>query len=69
MVAITPDVLPVVQPSPGYWAQVGRRLLRDKVTVICGIILLLIILAAILDRKSTRLNSSHSQQSRMPSSA
>ena len=26
-------------------------------------------LAAILDRKSTRLNSSHSQQSRMPSSA
>ena len=24
---------------------------------------------AILDRKSTRLNSSHSQQSRMPSSA
>ena len=47
MVAITPDVLPVVQPSPGYWAQVGRRLLRDKVTVICGIILLLIILAAI----------------------
>ena len=28
-----------------------------------------ILLQIILDRKSTRLNSSHSQQSRMPSSA
>ena len=26
-------------------------------------------MAALIDRKSTRLNSSHSQQSRMPSSA
>lgn len=31
----------------GYWATVGRRLLRDKVSVVCGIILLLILLAAI----------------------
>ena len=28
-----------------------------------------VVAAALLDRKSTRLNSSHSQQSRMPSSA
>ena len=30
---------------------------------------ILFTIAAISDRKSTRLNSSHSQQSRMPSSA
>ena len=28
-----------------------------------------VVIVALLDRKSTRLNSSHSQQSRMPSSA
>ncbi|MBA4791862.1 MAG: ABC transporter permease [Pseudomonadota bacterium] len=31
----------------GYWATVGRRLLRDKVAVVCGAILLAILLAAI----------------------
>ena len=34
----------------------------DKPEEACGVF-------AVLDRKSTRLNSSHSQQSRMPSSA
>jgi len=33
--------------SRGYWATVGRRLLRDPVTVTCVAILLLILLAAI----------------------
>jgi peptide/nickel transport system permease protein len=31
----------------GYWATVGRRLLRDKVSMACALILLLIFLAAI----------------------
>ena len=34
-----------------------------------GLILLLLLFLSILDRKSTRLNSSHSSVSRMPSSA
>ena len=37
------------------------RIDRDARTITCGDVT--------LDRKSTRLNSSHSQQSRMPSSA
>jgi peptide/nickel transport system permease protein len=37
----------VIAPSPGYWASVGKRLLRDKVTMTCAVILLAIILAAI----------------------
>ncbi|WP_127090493.1 ABC transporter permease [Aquabacter cavernae] len=36
-----------VHKARGYWATVGRRLLRDKVAVVCGFILLLIVLAAI----------------------
>jgi peptide/nickel transport system permease protein len=42
-----PAVAPVIRPSRGYWASVGRRLLRDPVTVVCGVILLAIILGAI----------------------
>src|SRR5688572_11984480 len=42
-----PTVAPIVRPSRGYWSSVVRRLLRDPVAVVCGIILLLIILAAI----------------------
>lgn len=34
--------------SRGYWATVGRRLLRDKVSVACALILLAIFLAALL---------------------
>lgn len=33
--------------SNGYWATVGRRLLRDKLSVLCGLILLTILLAAL----------------------
>lgn len=47
MVSIPAATPLVIQPSPGYWVSVGRRLLRDKVTMICGVILLAIILAAI----------------------
>ncbi|QAU49555.1 ABC transporter permease [Bradyrhizobium guangzhouense] len=32
----------------GYWATVGRRILRDKVSMACAIVLLLIFVAAIL---------------------
>jgi peptide/nickel transport system permease protein len=35
-------------PSRGYWATVGRRLLRDKVSIACALILLLILLSALL---------------------
>lgn len=50
MVAIAPapsTVPPVIPASRGYWAAVGARLLRDKLTMICAGILLLIVLAAI----------------------
>jgi peptide/nickel transport system permease protein len=33
--------------SSGYWATVGRRLLRDKISMLCAAILLLILLAAL----------------------
>ena len=42
------------------------------ISYVVGIVVVLAVVALvvpILDRKSTRLNSSHSQQSRMPSSA
>lgn len=42
-----PGAAPIVAPSRGYWASVGRRLLRDPVAMGCGIVLLLIILAAV----------------------
>ena len=37
-----------VEKARGYWATVGRRLMRDKVAVVCAAILILIALAAIL---------------------
>jgi peptide/nickel transport system permease protein len=42
-----PGVAPPLRPSRGYWASVGRRLVRDPVAMGCGIILLAIILGAI----------------------
>lgn len=39
--------LATVEKSRGYWGNVGRRLLRDPVSVACGIMLLLIALAAV----------------------
>lgn len=47
MVDIAASAPSVIAASPGYWSSVGRRLLRDRVTLFCGIVLLLIILAAI----------------------
>jgi peptide/nickel transport system permease protein len=39
---------PVVRPSGrGYWQQVGRRLRRDPVTLVCGGILVLLVLSAL----------------------
>lgn len=38
---------PPATPVRGYWAGVGRRLLRDKVAMGCAAVLLLIVLAAI----------------------
>lgn len=35
------------QESPGYWTLVGKRLLKDPVTIIAGMVLLLIVLSAI----------------------
>jgi peptide/nickel transport system permease protein len=37
----------IVDKARGYWANVGRRLMRDKVAMVCAAILLLIALAAI----------------------
>ena len=34
----------VVEKTRGYWATVGRRLMRDPVSVVCAVILLLIAL-------------------------
>ena len=57
-----------VFPSIHVYNSIGTHIeLTDKLT---GIeIYLLVALLEFIDRKSTRLNSSHSQQSRMPSSA
>ena len=38
---------PVVQSAPGYWSGVGRRFFRDRLAVICLVILMTLILAAI----------------------
>jgi len=38
----------VIEKTRGYWANVGRRLMRDPVSVVCAVILILIALAAIL---------------------
>jgi peptide/nickel transport system permease protein len=41
------DAVPPATPSRGYWANVVRRLMRDKVAMVCLAILVLILLAAI----------------------
>ncbi|MFN4169659.1 MAG: ABC transporter permease [Pannonibacter phragmitetus] len=38
---------PVVQSAPGYWSGVSRRFLRDRLAVICLVVLMTLILAAI----------------------
>ena len=35
-----PALVPVVQRSPGYWATVGKRLLRNKLAMLAALILL-----------------------------
>ena len=39
--------IPTTVKSSGYWATVGRRFLRDKISVLCGLILLAILLSAL----------------------
>ena len=39
--------VPAVSGSRGYWATVGRRILRDKVSMVCAVILIAIFLSAI----------------------
>ncbi len=41
------QVAPVTK-ARGYWATVGRRLLRDKVSVACAIILIAIFVSALI---------------------
>ncbi|MDQ2079864.1 ABC transporter permease [Xanthobacteraceae bacterium Astr-EGSB] len=50
MSVIADDTIRIVhvEKARGYWANVGRRLMRDKVAVACAAILILIVLAAIL---------------------
>ena len=44
----SPAVLvPVHIVSPGYWRSVGRRLVRDRVAMLCAAVLVLLVLAAI----------------------
>src|ERR1700691_4092015 len=40
-------LVPARRIGRGYWADVGRRLLKDKVAVIAAIVILVIVLAAI----------------------
>jgi len=49
MSVVTQDIAPVVQipRTRGYWGGVLRRLTRDPVSVVCAVIILLIVLAAI----------------------
>ena len=48
MTAGTPVSATPASASRGYWQSVRRRLRRDPVTVVCGVILLLIVLSALL---------------------
>jgi peptide/nickel transport system permease protein len=50
MSAVVDDLvrIAVVDKARGYWTNVGRRLMRDPVSVVCAIVLVLIALAAIL---------------------
>src|ERR1700744_3349994 len=52
MSAITDTALQAMPATKarGYWATVGRRLLRDKVSMFCAIILIAIFLSAICAR-------------------
>lgn len=49
MSAITDTVLQTgpAEKARGYWTTVGRRIVRDKVSMVCAVILLLILLSAI----------------------
>lgn len=40
-------VVPTHIISPGYWRSVGRRLVRDRVAMLCAAVLVLLVLAAI----------------------
>lgn len=44
----TIEVSQTIANSPGYWSTVGSRLMRDKVTLFFGLLLVAIVLAAIL---------------------
>jgi peptide/nickel transport system permease protein len=50
MSAVADDLvrIAVVDKARGYWTNVGRRLMRDPISVVCAIVLILIALAAIL---------------------
>ena len=46
-----------------------KRIFRDQLAELAGLLEVGISLLVVVDRKSTRLNSSHTAESRMPSSA
>jgi len=50
MTAVADDLvrIAVVDKARGYWTNVGRRLMRDPVSVTCALVLIIIALAAIL---------------------
>ena len=50
MTAVADDLvrIAVVGKARGYWTTVGRRLMRDPVSVACGLVLIIIALAALL---------------------
>jgi peptide/nickel transport system permease protein len=49
MVAVAENIvrIPRIDNARGYWRTVGRRLTRDPVNVVCAVVLILIVLAAI----------------------
>jgi peptide/nickel transport system permease protein len=49
MTIVATDIvrIAVVDKARGYWTSVGRRLMRDPVSVLCAVVLILIALAAI----------------------
>jgi peptide/nickel transport system permease protein len=50
MVSVISSDLLVIAPAeitPGYWRGVGRRLLRDRLSVVCALVLIAIVLSAI----------------------
>src|SRR5699024_12685515 len=47
----------IARPKVGYWADAWRRFKENKIALIALIILILLVF--MVDRKSTRLNSSH----------